>query len=130
MAVPAQVSLIGVSQADLNLQAAVLHHFWAIKTVALDAGEEPRFDSELVVICASINGPDQQVWVDRARHAMPQVLIIRVDGFDSGPLAGADATVDHGHGPAALVSTIYELLTERGLESRAWPIDAEVVWVQ
>ena len=130
MAVPAQVSLIGVSQADLNVQAAVLHHFWAIKTIALDAGEEPSFDSELLVIGASLNRPEQQVWVDRARHAVPQLLIVRIDGFDSGPLAGADATVDHEHGPAALVSTIYELLTERGLESRAWPIEGEVVLVQ
>ena len=28
---------------------------------------------------------------------------------------------DEQHGPGALVSTVYELLTERGIPSRAWP---------
>jgi hypothetical protein len=56
---------------------------------------------------------------------LPHILLVRVNGFDSGPHAGADATVDDLHGPGALVSTIYELLTERGLASRAWPIPGE-----
>jgi hypothetical protein len=124
------VALIGNSQAYLNVRAAVLQHFWQVRTVALDQGEVPEFGPELVVICASIPGTEQQGWVDRARLEQPAVLIVRVDNFISGPLAGADASVEDDHGPGALVSTIYELLTERGLESREWPEIPEGGWVQ
>jgi len=130
MTSPAQVALIGNSQAYLNVRAAVLQHFWLVETVALDEGEIPRFSSELVVICASIPPAEKQMWVERARHEMPQILIVRMDEFASGPLAGADAMVEDEHGPGALVSTIYELLTERGLESREWPEVPEGGWVQ
>jgi len=130
MAAPAQVILIGNLQAHLDARAAVLEHFWLVETVALDEGKTPEFTPEVVVICASIDGPAQQEWVDRARREMPKVAIVRMNGFDSGPLMGADATVDDAHGPGALVATIYELLTERGLESRAWPEQAELGWVQ
>ena len=130
MAEPARVSLIGNSQSHLDVRAAVLQHFWKVETIALDLGEAPDFNTELVVVCASIGKPEQQRWVDRARQAAPMLLIVRCDGFDSGPLAGADATVDDEHGPGALVSTIYELLTERGLESRDWPELPDGGWVQ
>jgi len=130
MAVPAQVTLIGKSQAYLDARAAVLQHFWLVETVALDEGKVPEFTPELIVICASIEGTEQQEWVNRARREMPQVPIVRMNGFDSGPLMGADATVNDEHGPGALVSTIYELLTERGLESRNWPEKVEGGWVQ
>jgi hypothetical protein len=127
---PAQVSIVGNSQAHLNVRAAVLQHFWRVETVALDAGEQPKFSSELVVMCATIPGPERQDWVERARAKAPSILIVRVDAFDSGPMAGADATVDDDHGPGALVSAIYELLTERGLESREWPEVPDGGWVQ
>ena len=129
MAVPAKVELIGLSRTALEVRAAVLEHFWAVRTVAVDEGQEPVFDGEVVVIFASMPGDVQQSWVDRARFAMPLVLIVRVDRFDSGPLAGADATVDDDQGPGALVSAIYELLTERGMASRGWALDPRA-WVQ
>jgi hypothetical protein len=130
MASPAQVTLIGNTCAYLNARAAVLQHFWLVQTVALDTEELPKSLGELVVICASLPEEERQHWVERARAEKPLVLIVRMDGFESGPLAGADACVDDDHGPGALVSTIYELLTERGLESREWPEVAEGGWVQ
>jgi hypothetical protein len=130
MATPAQVALIGNSQSYLDVRAAVLQHFWLVETVALDLGELPAFTSELVVVCCSLAKTEQQAWIERARHSVPHLLIVRMDGFDSGPLAGADASVEDNHGPGALVSAIYELLTERGLESREWPVLPEGGWVQ
>ena len=130
MANPAQVTLIGNTQAYLNVRAAVLQHFWLVETVALDAGELPKFLGELVVVCASLPSEERQAWVERSRAERPKVLIVRVDAYDSGPLAGADACVEEEHGPGALVSAIYELLTERGLESRGWLDMGDVGWVQ
>lgn len=130
MATPTQVTLIGNTQAYLNTRAAVLQHFWLVETVSLDAGELPKFLGEMVVICASLPVGERQAWVERVRAERPMGLIVRVDAFDSGPMAGADAIVDDDHGPGALVSAIYELLTERGLESRGWPEALEAVWVQ
>ncbi len=130
MTTPAQVALVGNSQAYLDVRAAVLQHFWLVETVALDLGETPQFTAQLVVICASIASSEQQAWVDRTRNIAPQVLIVRVDGFDPRPLSGADAAVEDDHGPGALVSAIFELLTERGLESREWPAIPEGGWVQ
>ena len=127
---PAQVSLIGNSQLYLDVRANVLQHFWLVETIALDMGEVPRFETDLVVVCSSVPEGERQVWVDRARSHAPTMLIVRLDGFDSGPMAGADATVDDSRGPGALVSTIYELLTERGLGSRGWPKLIEGEWVQ
>jgi len=130
MASPAQVTLIGNTQAYLNARAAVLQHFWLVETVAIDIGEVPKFVGELVVVCASLPAVERQHWVERARAEKPHVLIVRADSFESGPLAGADAIVEDDHGPGALVSAIYELLTERGLESRCWPEVTETSWVQ
>jgi hypothetical protein len=130
MATPAQVTLIGNTQAYLNVRAAVLQHFWLVETVALDMGEMPKTVGELVVVCASLPTLERQQWVEWARAEKPLVLIVRVDDFEPGPLAGADASVEDEHGPGALVSAIYELLTERGLESREWPGVIEGGWVQ
>ena len=130
MASPAQVTLIGNSQAYLNVRAAVLQHFWLVETIDLECGEVPKWFGELVVVCASLPAAERQRWVEQARAEKPKVLIVRVDEFESGPLAGADAIVDNDHGPGALVSAIYELLTERGLESRGWPELPEGGWVQ
>jgi hypothetical protein len=127
---PAQVALIGNSQAYLSVRAGVLQNFWLVETVALDQGELPEFTSELLVICASMRREEQQEWIELARHRMPGVLIVRVNGLESGPLAGADALVDDECGPGALVSAIYELLTERGLESRHWPELPAGGWLQ
>ncbi len=131
MATPAQVTLIGNTQAYLNVRAAVLQNFWLVETVALDAGEIPKGAGDLVVVCASLPAAERREWVEWARAEKPLVLIVRVDEFETGPLAGADACVEDEHGPGALVSAIYELLTERGLESREWPPQvSEGGWVQ
>jgi hypothetical protein len=125
--------LIGNHQAYLDVRGAVLVHFWEVTTVPLDLGVLPELSEgkvDLAVICASLSSEDQQQWVQRIREEKPHMLIIRMNGFDSGPLNGADATVDDDHGPGALISTIYELLTERGLGSREWPEKIEGGWVQ
>jgi hypothetical protein len=127
---PASVCIVGNVQEHLNARAAVLQHFWRVETVALEASEHPKFESDLVVICSSIPWVERQWWVDQARAKAPAILIVRVDEYDSGPSSGADATVDREHGPGALVSAIYELLTERGLPSRAWPESRDEGWLQ
>ena len=126
----ARVTLIGNAQTYLNVRATVLQHFWLVETVDLDLAQTPRSFGDLVVVCASIPEQLRQFWVEKARAEKPHALIVRIDGFDSGPLAGADANVDDEKGPGALVSACFELLTERGLESRPWPQVEEGGWVQ
>ncbi len=124
MTTPAKVLLIGNEKAHLEARAKVLQHFWVVATAALDQSELPILEADLVILCHTIPEPERQEWVNRIRHTSPNMLIIKMNGYDSGPHAGADATVDVRNGPGALVSTIYELITERGLPSRAWPQDA------
>jgi len=90
MATPAQVTLIGNTQAYLNVRAAVLQHFWLVETVALDTGEVPKCLGELVVVCASLPSEERQAWVERSRAEKAKVLIVRMDAYDAGPLAGAE----------------------------------------
>ncbi len=78
-------------------------------------------DTDLVVVCETLPEPERQQWVERVRLESSAMLVVKLNGYDAGPHASADATVDVEHGPGALVATIYELLTERGLESRGWP---------
>lgn len=130
---PARVLFIGNDQADLDVRASVMTSFWDID-VALP---EPRFSllkreevADLVVICETIPEPERQALVERLRLERPTGLIIKMDGFDCGPYASADATIDADHGPGAVVATIYELLTERGLGSKMWPVPVDFVWIQ
>ncbi len=109
--------------------AVVLRHFWAIEKVIVGEALGALADSDLTVICDSIEEPRRQQFVEALRAQAPLQLIVKLNGYDSGPHAGADATVDTIHGPGALVSTVYELLTERGLATRAWPTPAEVAWL-
>ena len=129
-AIPARVTIIGNGQAYLETRAEVLRHFWGVTTVALDEGALPKLDTELVVVCHSLPDAERQDWVQRVRQEAPGMLVVKMNGYDSGPHAGADATVDEAHGPGALVATIYELLTERGLPSRAWAENGVASWVQ
>ena len=128
--VPARVTLVGNGRAQLDLRARVLTHFWETKIVALDEGQVPDYETHLMVVCETLPEPERQDWVQHARAEKPGLLVIKINGYDSGPHAGADATVDETHGPGALVSTIYELLTERGLPSRQWPDVHEGVLIQ
>ena len=121
MSTPARVLLIGHNQDHLRARAAVLHHFWVIDIASPEQSDVPVFSADLTVVCHTLPDAERQHWVQKIRHQVPSMLIVRMNGFDSGPHAGADATVDVHHGPGALVSAIYELLTERGLASRDWP---------
>ncbi len=127
---PARVLLIGQDDASLEAMAVVLRHFWAVEKVLVDRVSEPVFDADLVVLCDSIEEPRRQRWVEALRAEWPSLLIVKLNGYDSGPHAGADATVDTVHGPGALVSTLYELLTERGMPSKPWAPPGEIPWIQ
>ena len=117
----ARVLLIGNAEAHLETRAAVLRSFWQVATLSAEAGELPPLDTDLVVVCETLPELERQQWVERVRLESSAMLVVKLNGYDAGPHAGADATVDVEHGPGALVATIYELLTERGLESRSWP---------
>ena len=123
MSLPARVLLIGNGVEHLAERASVLRCFWAVETVALDMEQVPELGADMVVICSTLPDEERQEWVDRVRRASPMGLVIKMNGFDSGPFAGADAIVDDELGPGALVSKIYELITERGLRSRSWQSD-------
>jgi hypothetical protein len=125
-----RVLLLGKDEAQLDVYAAVLRHFWPVQTLVVKHGDPLPHAMDVVVVCSTLPEPERQHLIDAVRAAHPAMLVVRVNGFDSGPHAGADATVDETHGPGALVSTIYELLTERGLASLRWPLPGEVAWVQ
>jgi hypothetical protein len=117
----ARVLLVGHQRSHLEARASVLHHFWDIQTAEPEESLVSVFAADLVVVCHTLPEAERQHWVSKLRHQVPSMLIVRMNGFDSGPHAGADATVNVHNGPGALVSTIYELLIERGLPSRDWP---------
>ena len=120
MTTSARVLLIGNERRHLETRADVLRHFWDIDLATPHESDVLVFSADVVVVCHTLPVMERQQWVQRVRHQVPTMLIVRMNGFDSGPHAGADATVNVQNGPGALVSTIYELLTERGLPSREW----------
>jgi hypothetical protein len=121
MNTPARVLLVGHHRSHLESRATVLHHFWEIELSEPEDSLVSVYAADLVLVCHTLPEAERQQCVSTLRHQVPSMLIIRIDGFDSGPHASADATVNVHNGPGALVSTIYELLTERGLPSRDWP---------
>lgn len=123
MATPARVLLLGTEQDHMETRAAILEHFWRVGVLVVDPGTEVRLGAEVVVVCETLPDTERHEWVQRVRHHSPSALVVKMNGHPAGPHAGADATVDEADGPGALVATIYELLTERGLESRdgRWP---------
>lgn len=126
----ARVVLIGDEAEHLQAKASVLRHFWPVRLVAPEPERLAQVMAEVAVVCVTLNERERQECVDRLREKAPAMLIVKMNGYDSGPHAGADAIVDEAHGPGALVSTIYQLLTERGLPSRAWPEHVDAAWVQ
>ncbi len=122
---PARVLLIGTLQAELDARAAILEHFWRTATAEVPGNGSPDLQADVIVVCETLPEPSRQQWVERLRHQLPASIVVKMNSHDSGPYAGADAIVNQEHGPGALVSKIYELLTERGLGSRAWPIVAQ-----
>ena len=129
METSARVLLIGDDREHLEAKASVLRHFWPVRL----SGPEPELlvqvAAEVAVVAGTLSERERQECVDRLREQGPGLLIVKMNGYDSGPYAGADATVDESHGPAALVSTIYQLLMEKGLPSRAWPEHPEATWL-
>ena len=130
MSMLARVLIVGKLQENLDARAEILRHFWSIRTTALNEPEAAEIDADVVVVCETLSEAERQRWVDRIRQESSSILVVKVNGYDSGPFGGADATVDEQHGPGALVSTVYELLTERGKASRAWPGQTSGVLVQ
>ena len=129
MTSPARVLLIGDEMAHLQLRAVVLEHFWRIGIAVVDATGSVEFDADVFVVCHTLAEEDRQSWVERVRERSPAALVVKMNGRPAGPHGGADATVDDDEGPGALVSTIYELLTERGVPSRHWPLAGEAVLI-
>ena len=121
MAELARVLILGKEKADMATRADLLENFWVVQTTVVHEGDPLELSADLVVVCDSLPEVERQDLVERVRLQAPQMLVVKMNGYDSGPHASADATVDEAHGPGALVSTIYELLTERGLGSRLWP---------
>ncbi len=129
MPTPAKVLLIGYIQSDLDAQRSVLRHFWTIETALTDGRSPVPLNADLVVVSESLPSEQRQLLVESVREQAPLMLIVKLNGYDSGPHAGADATVSWNRGPGALVSTIHELLTERGLASRGWQEHGAALWV-
>ena len=118
---PAHVLLIGNEPAYLQEQTAVLRHFWTIATASTIEFNALAPVTHVAVLCHSLTDSERERVVSFLNQKHPGLLLVKINGYDSGPHAGVDASVDLHHGPGALVSTIYELLTERGLPSRGWP---------
>ena len=130
MAEPGRVLVLGRDLGPLERMARVLRHCWVVQTGLVEVGETPALDADVVVLCDSFTEAERQGWVDLVKGQAPGMLIVKMNGYNSGPHAGADATVDEDQGPAALISTVYELLCERGVGSRGWA-DAEAIsWLQ
>ena len=131
----ARVLIVGKNAAQAEGMARVLRHCWIVRTALVRAalvraGGEPKLDAEVVVLCDEFTEVERQHLVDHVKAEMPGILIVKMNGYASGPHAGADATVDEEQGPAALISTIYELLCERGMGSHRWADAYANAWLQ
>jgi hypothetical protein len=120
----AHILLVGNDGRLLNERAQLLSNFWEISAISsFDEGATALGEADLVVLCHTVTDEQRISWIEYARGAMPARPIVSlefVEAVGAGRRNGTDATVDHGRGPAALVSTIYELLNERGLGSKHW----------
>jgi hypothetical protein len=121
---PAQILLVGNDGRLLNERAALLASFWEVEAISsFDEGGPALQKADLLVLCHTVTEAQRLAWIASSRVSLPTRPIVSlefVDSAETGRRNGADATVDHNRGPAALVSTIYELLNERGLHSRQW----------
>ena len=118
---PAHVLMIGDNPAQLQAHMSILKYFWTIATADVHAYDHLLVTTDVVVLSHTLEEVERQRLVREISVARPEVLLVKINGYDSGPHAGVDASVDLHHGPAALISTLYELLTERGLGHRQWP---------
>lgn len=120
----AHILLVGNDGRLLNERAELLSDFWEIAAISsFDKGELALGRADLLILCHTLTEAQRLAWIDTSRAALPTRPIVSLefaDPVDVGRRNGTDATVDHNRGPAALVSTIYELLNERGLGSKQW----------
>jgi hypothetical protein len=124
----AHILLVGSDGRLLNERAALLEHFWTVSAIStFDEAVAGLRTAELLVLCHSVTEEQRAVWIEASRAAAPQRPVISLETGETARRAGVDAVVDHGRGPAALVSTIYELMTERGLKSRQWAAGAQTL---
>lgn len=129
MNMPARVLIVGNDQSLLDARASVLQHFWIIFTTAPPHASVPPASIDVAVFCNTLREEERQIWLTSLRGITPNLPIVTLNAFDSGPRNGADAAVNLDRGPAALVSTIFELLTERGLDHKLWPdSDSSRLW--
>ena len=124
MADAAHILLVGNDGRLLNERAVLLSSFWEISAISsFDESEVSLGQADLLVLCHTVTEVQRSTWIASSRATVPARPIVSlefVDPIDVGRRSGTDATVDHNRGPAALVSTIYELLNERGLSSKPW----------
>ncbi len=124
MKTAAHILLVGNDGRLLNERAELLSNFWKIAAISSFDESAPLLDAaDLLVLCHTVTEAQRSAWIASSRAtvaARPIVSLEFVDPVDVGRRSGTDATVDHNRGPAALVSTIYELLNERGLGSKPW----------
>jgi len=124
MSATAHILLVGNDGRLLNERAQLLSNFWEIAAIStFDESHKPPAKTDLLLLCHTVTDAQRISWIESSRAAFPTRPIVSlefVDPADAGRRNGVDATVDHNRGPAALVSTIYELLNERGLGSKHW----------
>jgi hypothetical protein len=129
MNMPARILLVGNDQILLETRASILRHFWTMATTTPPHAVVATESVDMVVLCQTLPEEQRQIWTANLRIASPTLLAVALTRFDAGPRNGYDACVNVDRGPAALVASIYELLTERGLESKLWPdSDASRLW--
>jgi len=127
----AHILLVGNDGRLLNERAALLSNFWEIAAISsFDEGENSLGRADLLVLCHTVTDTQRTTWITSSRTSIPTRPIVSLELDNTtgvGRRSGTDATVNHNRGPAALVSTIYELLNERGLGSRPWAASGQTL---
>lgn len=117
----AHILLVGNDGRLLNERAEVLKNFWAISAIStFDKALDQVSLADLLVLCHTVTEEQRMQWIAASREASPTRPIVSLEFAEVARRNGVDAVVDHERGPAELVSTIYELLVERGLKSKHW----------
>lgn len=117
----AHILLVGNDGRLLNERAALLSNFWEIAAISsFDEGENSLGRADLLVLCHTMTDAQRVIWITSSHTSASIRPIVSLELDNTAGVGRRSGTVDHNHGPAALVSTIYELLNERGLGSKPW----------
>ncbi len=117
----AHILLVGNDGRLLNERAELLKNFWAVSAIStFDRAADQLSSADLLVLCHTVTEEQRLEWIAASRGASPSRPVVSLEFAEVSRRNGVDAVVDHGHGPAELVATIYELLVERGLPSKHW----------